>query len=373
MKTAVIHFYSFDPTSHIFSDICPENMSEEIETAELEDQDLYEHFRIVVDKGQSLLRIDKFLMHRIENASRNRIQNAIESENVLVNNKAVKPSYKVKPLDVISIVLPHPPRDTEVYPENIPLNIVHEDDDLLIVNKPAGMVVHPGYNNYTGTLVNGLVYHFQQLPQLPGNEGRPGLVHRIDKDTSGLLVISKNERSMAYLAKQFFDHSISRKYLALIWGDVETDGTVTGYIGRSIKDRRVMSVYEDENKGKWAVTHYRVLERFNYVTLVECQLETGRTHQIRAHMKHIGHPLFNDGVYGGDKIVKGTVFSKYKQFVENCFELMPRQALHAQSLGFVHPKTKQYISFESPLPADFKSVLEKWRSYAGKEGKHKAE
>ncbi|WP_158993583.1 RluA family pseudouridine synthase [Mucilaginibacter sp. L196] len=338
-------------------------MTDDVEINEQDEQDLYEHLRVVVDKGQSLLRIDKFLMHRVENASRNRIQNAIDLGNVLVNDKPIKPSYKVKPLDVISVVLPHPPRDTEVYPENIALNIVYEDDDVLIVNKPAGMVVHPGYNNYTGTLVNGLVYHFQQLPTLPGNDGRPGLVHRIDKDTSGLLLISKNERAMTWLARQFFEHTITRKYLALVWGDLEQDGTVTGYIGRSANDRRVMAIYDDPEKGKWSVTHYRVLERMNYVTLIECQLETGRTHQIRAHMKHIGHPLFSDATYGGDKILKGTVFSKYKQFVDNCFEIMPRQALHAQTLGFIHPTQKKYIYFESALPQDFETVLEKWRKY----------
>ncbi|HEY0896458.1 MAG TPA: RluA family pseudouridine synthase [Sphingobacteriaceae bacterium] len=338
-------------------------MIEENDLIEQAEQDLYEHLRVVVDKGQSLLRIDKFLMHRIENASRNRVQNAIDAGSVLVNEKPVKASYKVKPLDVISVVLPHPPRDTEVYPEDIPLDIVYEDDDVIIVNKPAGLVVHPGYNNYTGTLVNGLVYHFQQLPQLPGNDGRPGLVHRIDKDTSGLLLISKNERSMTYLARQFFDHSISRKYQALVWGDLKEDGTVTGYIGRSVRDRKVMSIYDDESKGKWAVTHYKVIKRFNYVTLIECQLETGRTHQIRAHMKHLGHPLFNDSTYGGDKIVKGTVFSKYRQFIENCFGIIPRQALHAKSLGFIHPSTKKYIHFESDLPADFTAVLEKWERY----------
>ncbi|MDB5129939.1 RluA family pseudouridine synthase [Mucilaginibacter sp.] len=330
---------------------------------ENDEQDLFEHLRVVVDKGQSLLRIDKFLMHRVENASRNRIQNAIDAGNVLVNDKVIKASYRVKPQDVISVVLPHPPRDTEVYPENIPIDIVYEDNDVLIVNKPAGMVVHPGYNNYTGTLVNALVYHFQQLPTLPGNDGRPGLVHRIDKDTSGLLLISKNERSMNYLAKQFYDHTINRKYLALAWGDIEQDGTVSGYIGRSVNDRRVMSIYDDPEKGKWAVTHYKVLQRMGYVTLIECKLETGRTHQIRAHMKHIGHPLFSDAMYGGDKILKGTVFSKYRQFVENCFEIMPRQALHAQSLGFLHPSLKKDIYFEAPLPADFKAVLEKWKKY----------
>lgn len=338
-------------------------MSEEEEFREPEEQDLYEHLRLVVDKGQSLLRIDKFLMSRIENASRNRIQNAIEAGSVLVNEKTVKPSYKVKPLDIISVVLPHPPRDTEVYPEDIPLDIVYEDDDVLVINKPAGMVVHPGYNNYSGTLVNGLVFHFQQLPQLPGNDGRPGLVHRIDKDTSGLLIISKNERAMAWLAKQFFDHTITRKYIALVWGDLEGEGTVSGYIGRSVKDRRVMDVYPDESKGKWSVTHYKVLERFNYVTLIECRLETGRTHQIRAHMKHIGHPLFNDATYGGDKILNGTTFSKYKQFVDNCFKLMPRQALHALSLGFIHPASREFTHFESNLPVDFQAVLEKWRNY----------
>lgn len=338
-------------------------MNDEFDVLEIEEQDLYEHLRIVVDKGQSLLRIDKFLMNRIENASRNRIQHAIEAGSVLVNDKLIKASYKIKPLDIISVVLPHPPRDTEVSPENIPLDIIYEDDDVILVNKPAGMVVHPGFNHYTGTLVNALVYHVQQLPQLPGNEGRPGLVHRIDKDTSGLLLISKNERAINFLAKQFFDHSITRKYLALVWGDIEQDGTISGYIGRSAKDRKVMAIYDDESKGKWSVTHYKVLERLNYVTLIACELETGRTHQIRAHMKHIGHPLFNDSSYGGDRIVKGTVFTKYKQFVENCFELMPRQALHAQSLGFIHPTTRQFIHFAADLPPDFTVVLDKWRKY----------
>lgn len=328
-----------------------------------EEQDLFEHLRIVVDKGQALLRIDKFLMHRVEHASRNRIQHAIAANNVLVNANPVKASYKVKPNDIITLVLPHPPRDTEVYPEDIPLDILYEDDDLLIVNKVAGMVVHPGYNNYTGTLVNALVFHFNQLPQLPGNDGRPGLVHRIDKDTSGLLVIAKNEKTITQLAKQFYDHSIHRKYIALAWGDIDADGTVTGYIGRSAKDRRVMSVYDQEDKGKWSVTHYKVLERLGYLTLIECQLETGRTHQIRAHMQSIGHPLFNDALYGGDKILKGTVFNKYRQFVDNCFAILPRQALHAKSLGFVHPSDKKYIYFETELPEDFTQCLDKWRSY----------
>ncbi|MRX45956.1 RluA family pseudouridine synthase [Pedobacter puniceum] len=333
------------------------------EASDLEESDLYEHLRIKVDKGQSLLRIDKFLMHRVENASRNRIQNAIEMANVLVNDKPVKASYKVKPNDDISIVLPHPPRDTTVYPEDIPIEIVYEDDDVLLVNKKAGMVVHPGFGNWNGTLVNALVFHFTQLPQLPGNDGRPGLVHRIDKDTSGLLIISKNERAMTFLAKQFFDHSISRRYIALVWGDLETDGTISGYIGRSAKDRKVMDVYDDPEKGKWSVTHYKVLQRFNYVTLVACELETGRTHQIRAHMKHIGHPLFNDAAYGGDKIRKGTLVAKYKTFIENCFQAIPRQALHAQSLGFIHPVSKQFKHFETELPDDFKQVIEKWTNY----------
>ncbi len=338
-------------------------MIDDNDVQDIEEQDLYEHLRIVVDKGQSLLRIDKFLIIRTENTSRNRIQNAIDAGNVLVNEKPVKASYKVKPFDVISVVLPHPPRDTEVYPENIPLNIIYEDDDVIMVNKPAGMVVHPGFNNYTGTLVNALVYHAQQLPQMPGNDGRPGLVHRIDKDTSGLLLVSKNEWAITFLAKQFFDHSIARKYLALVWGDIAEDGMVSGYIGRSTKDRKVMAIYDDETKGKWSVTHFKVLERLGYVTLIECQLETGRTHQIRAHMKHIGHPLFNDSTYGGDKILKGTIFSKYRTFVENCFALMPRQALHAKSLGFIHPTTREFIHFETDLPLDFTAALDKWRKY----------
>lgn len=333
---------------------------------EQEAEDLYEHHRIVVDKGQSPLRIDKFLMNRLENASRNRIQNAAEAGNILVNNKPSKSSYKVKPGDVISIVMAYPPRDTEIYPENIPLDIVYEDEDVILINKPPGMVVHPGYNNYTGTLVHGLAWHFRHLPNLPGNESRPGLVHRIDKDTSGLILIGKNELAMTFLARQFYDHTISRRYIALAWGDLAESGTVTGYIGRSLKDRKVMSIYDTEEKGKYAVTHYGVLERLNYVTLIECRLETGRTHQIRAHMKHIGHPLFNDATYGGDKIVKGTVFTKYRQFVENCFDILPRQALHAQSLGFIHPRSRKPMHFEVPVPADMQEVIEKWRKYSTK-------
>ncbi|MBD1429329.1 MULTISPECIES: RluA family pseudouridine synthase [Sphingobacterium] len=339
-------------------------MSEDLELIEQEDQELFEHIRIVAEKGVTTIRIDKFLMNRVENTSRNRIQNAIDAGSVRVNDKPIKASYKIKPLDVITMLLPDPPRDTEVYPENIPLEIIYEDDDVLLVNKEAGMVVHPGYNNYTGTLVNALTYHLNQLPTLPGNTGRPGLVHRIDKDTSGLLIIAKNEWAMTYLAKQFFEHTINRRYIALVWGDIAEDGTVTGYIGRDLKDRRIMAMYDDPEKGKWSVTHYKVLERLGFVTLIECQLETGRTHQIRAHMKSIGHPLFSDAMYGGDKIVKGTSFSKYKQFVDNCFAVLPRQALHARLLGFIHPVTKKQMDFEVPMPADMQQVLEKWRAYA---------
>ncbi|MFI5222439.1 MAG: RluA family pseudouridine synthase [Bacteroidia bacterium] len=342
-------------------------IEEEIDEIESpEEQELFEHFRIVVDKGQSLLRIDKFLISKIPNASRTKIQNACDADCVLVNEKPVRSSYRVKPEDIISVVLPHPPKDTEIYPENIPLNIVYEDDDLLIVNKPAGMVVHPGHNNVSGTLVNALTYYFKELPFASENNFRPGLVHRIDKNTSGLLVIAKNEFAMTFLAKQFFDHSIKRSYVALAWGDFENDeGTVTGYIGRSNYDRRVFKMYkEDEaDKGKWSVTHYKVLERLHYVTLIECKLETGRTHQIRVHMKDIGHPVFADETYGGDRIVKGTTFTKYKQFIDNCFDLCKRQALHAKSLGFIHPTTKKEIYFDSELPGDMQAVIEKWRGY----------
>jgi 23S rRNA pseudouridine1911/1915/1917 synthase len=338
-------------------------MREEEENIPSEDkQELFEHYRIEVDKGQGLLRIDKYLMHRIENASRSKIQAAAEAGCILVNGKPVKSSYRIKPEDLISVVLPDPPRDTTVYPEDIPLDIPYEDDDLLIVNKAAGMVVHPGFNNYTGTLVNALVHHFSCLPVSRNGEQRPGLVHRIDKDTSGLIVISKNEFAMTFLARQFFDHSIERKYQALVWGDLKEDaGTVSGNIGRNPKDRLQMTVFAEEGKGKPAVTHWKVLERFGYVTLVECRLETGRTHQIRAHMRHIGNPLFSDAVYGGNEIPKAAGFPKFRQFVANCFEVMPRQALHAKSLGFIHPGTKEAVHFESDLPADFRALLEKWR------------
>ena len=330
-----------------------------------EDSDeLFEHFRIQVDPGQSLIRIDKFLSDRLPNASRNRIQNGIRDGMVKVNGADIKSNYKVRPDDIVTISLPTPPRDTEVVPENIPLNIVYEDSELLVVDKPAGMVVHPAYNNWTGTLVNALVYHFQNLPEMPDNEGRPGLVHRIDKDTSGLLVIAKTEHALNRLARQFFDHSIERTYQALVWGVPEVnEGTIDVMIGRSLKDRRVVTAYPEGDYGKRAITHYKVIRNLRYVSLIECKLETGRTHQIRAHMKHIGHPLFNDATYGGDKILKGTVFSKYKSFVQNCFKILPRQALHARSLGFIHPDSNEFLQFDSALPVDFKEVLNKWENY----------
>lgn len=341
------------------------SLEEPEENEENSEQDLFEHHRIIVDKGQALLRIDKYLMHKMQNASRSKIQNAADSDCIMVNDKAVKSSYKVKPFDVISIVLPHPPKDSDtIVAENIPIEIVYEDADILIVNKQAGMVVHPGYNNVTGTLVNALAWYLKDTSFAKDGNIRPGLVHRIDKDTSGLLVVAKNEFAMTHLAKQFFDHSIKRSYIALAWGDFEEDeGTITGYIGRSTRDRKVFTMYDDETDGKWSVTHYKVLERLNYVTLIECRLETGRTHQIRVHMKHIQHSLFSDSTYGGDRILKGTTFTKYKQFIDNCFTIMPRQALHAKSLGFIHPTSGKELFFESPLPMDFSSVLEKWRGY----------
>jgi len=327
-------------------------------------EELFEHHRIQVDPGQSLIRIDRFLSDRLPNASRNRIQNGIRDGLVKVNGQDIRSNYKVRPDDVVTISLPQPPRDTEVVPENIPLNIVFEDPELLVVDKPAGMVVHPAYNNWTGTLVNALVYHFQNLPEMPDNEGRPGLVHRIDKDTSGLLVIAKTEHALNRLARQFFDHSIERTYQALVWGvPKEMEGTIDVMIGRSHKDRRVVAAFPEGDYGKRAITHYKVLRDLRYVSLIECKLETGRTHQIRAHMKYLGHPLFNDATYGGDKILKGTVFSKYKSFVQNCFKILPRQALHAQSLGFVHPVGNELMHFSSPLPDDFKEVIDKWENY----------
>ena len=332
---------------------------------ENEEQDLYEHHRFEVDKGQGLLRIDKYVQAKIENISRNKIQNTAKAGNILVNGEAVKPNYKVKPGDQISIVMAHPPREIELIPEPIPLNIVFEDEHLVIVNKEAGMVVHPAYGNYTGTLVNALVYHFENLPRQNEEEIKPGLVHRIDKDTSGLLLVAKTELAQTRLAKLFYDRQIDRIYHAIVWGDFEEDeGTITGHIGRSLKNRKVMDVFPDGAYGKPAITHYKVLERFRYVSLVECRLETGRTHQIRAHFRHTRHPLFNDATYGGDQILKGTTYTKYRQFVKNCFKLMPRHALHAKTLGFTHPVSGEYMHFDSPMAEDMKQVLDKWRGYA---------
>lgn len=324
--------------------------------------ELYEHHKFVASEGQEPLRVDKYLMNFIENATRNKIQLAIKAGNVLVNDLPVKANYKVKAHDIVRVVLAHPPHENLLVPEDIPLNIVYEDDELIVIDKPAGLVVHPGHGNYTGTLVNGLIHHFQNLPH--NSSDRPGLVHRIDKDTSGLLVVAKTEYAMAHLASQFFNRTTKRRYAALVWGSLADDeGTITGHIGRSMKNRLQMDVYPEGEQGKHAVTHYKVLERFSYVTLVECRLETGRTHQIRAHFKFMGHPLFNDSRYGGDKILKGTTFTKYKQFVENCFKVLPRQALHARTLGFEHPVTGETMEFESDLPADMTSCLDKWRVY----------
>ncbi|MCC7332413.1 MAG: RluA family pseudouridine synthase [Flavobacteriales bacterium] len=328
-----------------------------------EEQELFEHYKFIADKGQTLLRIDKFLIDRVPNTSRNKIQVAANSGNILVNKKTVKSNYKVKPFDEISIVLPFPPRELELIPENIPLQILYEDNDLIVVNKQAGLVVHPGYGNYTGTLVNGLLYHFDKLPTI-NQTNRPGLVHRLDKNTSGIMVVAKTEFAMTHLANQFFERTTERRYNALVWGDFDSDeGTVIGNVARSLKNRKVMDVFPDGEHGKHAVTYYKVLKRFGYVTLIECKLETGRTHQIRVHMQHIGHSLFNDNEYGGDKILKGTSFAKYKQFVENCFEIIPRQALHAKTLGFTHPTTKEWLQFNSDLPTDMQNVLVKWENY----------
>jgi len=339
-------------------------MTEELEdiSVSAEENDLYEHFRFEVDRGQALLRIDKFLMGRIPNASRNKVQNAAKADNILVNDKPVKPNYRVKPLDVISIVLAYPPRETEILPEDIPLQVVYEDDDVLVINKAPGMVVHPAHGNYTGTLVNALAFRFQAQGIV--SEVGPYLVHRIDKDTSGLILVAKNELAQSILARGFFEHKVDRKYQALVWGDVKEDeGTVEGHIGRCLRDRLIMDVFPDGSYGKEAITHYKVIERFHYITLIECTLETGRTHQIRAHMQHIGHTLFNDARYGGNQVLKGTTFTRYKQFIQNCFDICPRQALHAQSLGFKHPKDGRKMYFEIPLPDDMQAVIDKWTHY----------
>ena len=335
------------------------------EGPEMQDDELYEHHSFTAGKGQEPLRVDKFLMNFVENATRNKIQKAAKNGSIRVNNVVVKQNYKVKAGDVVRVLFEHPPHEYLLTPEDIPLDIVYEDDSLLVVNKPAGMVVHPGHGNYSGTLINALIYHFDNLPN--NSSERPGLVHRIDKDTSGLLVIAKTEQAMTHLSKQFFDKTIEREYLALVWGNIDQEqGTIEGNIGRHPKNRLQNTVYtgDDAELGKPAVTHYKVLERLGYVTLVACTLETGRTHQIRVHMKHIGHTLFNDERYGGHAILKGTAFSKYKQFVENCFKVLPRQALHAKTLGFIHPVTKEMMRFEAPIPDDMTGCIDKWRTYA---------
>jgi 23S rRNA pseudouridine1911/1915/1917 synthase len=343
-------------------------MSEFIEETEADEEELFEHYRFKADPGQEVIRIDKFLIDRMPNTSRNKVQVAAKSGNILVNEQKVKQNYRVKPGDNVSIVMPYPVREIELIPEDIPLDIHYEDDQLIVINKPSNIVVHPGYGNYKGTLVNALVYHFDHLPKRSQDYfGRPGLVHRLDKHTTGLMVIAKTEETLTHLAKQFYDRTTERRYNALVWGDIEEDGTIIGNLGRSPKNRKVMTVFDDETQGKHAVTHYKVLKRFGLVTLVECKLETGRTHQIRVHMKHIGHPLFNDLEYGGDKILKGTRSTSYTRFIENCFELIPGQALHAKTLGFFHPVLKKHLQFDSTLPYGFQSVIEKWEKYVRSE------
>ena len=343
-------------------------MTNDIDSVDPLDQqdDLHEHYRFVADKGQQPRRVDKFLMNRIEHATRNKIQKAAKDGHIYVNDQSVKSNYKVKGKDIVRVLFTHPPHEFLLVPQEIPIDIVYEDDSVVVVNKPAGMVVHPGHGNYQDTLINGLIFHFEHLPENQNN--RPGLVHRIDKDTSGLLVVAKTEQAMTHLAQQFFDKSTQREYIAIVWGNVEDDkGTVEGHIGRHPKNRLQNTVFEGEDadlKGKPAVTHYEVIERLGYVTLIRCILETGRTHQIRVHMKHIGHTLFNDERYGGNDILKGTHFTKYKQFVDNCFKILPRQALHAKTLGFVHPKTQELMHFDAPLPQDMVAAIDKWRNYA---------
>lgn len=335
-----------------------------IEEELTDQQELFEHYRFKSEPGQSLIRLDKFLSTRIEKTSRTRIQNAANAGNILVNNKPVKPNYRIKPNDIVQVVLPNPPREIELIPENIPLNIIYEDDDVVVVNKDPGMVVHPAYGNYTGTMVNALMYHFRDIPMFQSGELRPGLVHRIDKNTSGILVVAKNELALNKLSRQFYERTTDRKYIALVWGTPNPpEGTITGHVGRNIRDRKIMQVFPEGSQGKAAITHYRLIEDFGYVSLVECKLETGRTHQIRVHFSHIKHPLFNDKEYGGDKILRGTTFTKYQQFIRNCFTILPRQALHAKSLSFDHPVTGKRLSFDSELPDDMKQVIEKWRNY----------
>ncbi len=334
-----------------------------------ETSELFEHHRIVVDKGQNPMRIDKYLVNRLENVSRSKIQAAAQAGNILVDNRQVKPNYRIKAEETVSIVLPHPPRETEIIPEDIPLNIIHEDEDILVINKDAGMVVHPGVGNYSGTLINALYFHFRDLPLFRSGQLRPGLVHRLDKDTSGILVVAKTEMALNRLSRQFYNRTTSRTYHALVWGDMDgTEGRIDGHIGRDPRDRTKMRVFPGGEQGKPSVTHYRVLERLGYLNLLECTLETGRTHQIRVHFQYIKHPLFNDGTYGGDRILKGTTFTKYKQFVQNCFAILPRHALHAKSLGFKHPASGEDMFFDSDLPGDMSLVIEKWRRYTGGRG-----
>jgi 23S rRNA pseudouridine1911/1915/1917 synthase len=335
-----------------------------------ENNELFEHFRFTADPGQTVLRLDKYLFNKLEGTSRSRIQAAANAGNILCNGKAVKPNYRVKPGDLVSVVLPHPPRQIELVPEDIPLDIVFEDADVIVLNKQPGLVVHPGYGNYTGTLVNALMYHLRDNPLFHSGEERPGLVHRIDKNTSGLIVVAKNELALNKLASQFFHKTSKRTYHALVWGDItEEEGTISGHIGRNPKDRKQMHVFPEGDQGKEAVTHYRVIERLGYVNLIKCLLETGRTHQIRVHLQYLGHPLFNDPEYGGDRILRGTTFTKYRQFVKNCFGMLPGQALHASTLGFVHPGSGREMLFEAPLPEGFSVVLQKWRTYI--QGRHK--
>ncbi|MDG1912967.1 MAG: RluA family pseudouridine synthase [Crocinitomix sp.] len=345
-----------------------ENTGEEDQISEENEQqeDLFEHHNLIADVGQEAIRIDKFLMKRLPNVSRNRLQTIAKAGTLFVNGKSVKSNYKVRPKDEISVVLPYPVREIKLIPEDIPIEVLYEDDQMIMVNKPANMVVHPGFGNYSGTLLNGLVYHFDSLPKKDDYFGRPGLVHRLDKQTTGILVVAKTEVALTHLAKQFHDRTSERVYYALVWGDLtENEGTITGPIGRSKKNRKVFQVYdEDEEYGKHAVTHYKVVERFGYVTLVECKLETGRTHQIRVHFKHIGHPLFHDLEYGGDRILKGTTFTKYQQFINNCFKLLPGQALHAKTLGVEHPITGERVYYDSELPEGFLKLLAKWRVYS---------
>lgn len=340
-----------------------DDLSED-ELVEDQNSELFEHYRFVADKGQGKIRVDKYLAMHIVGVSRNRIQQAAEADCILVNNTPVKSNYRIKPLDVISVVMNRPPRELEIIPEDIPLDVVYEDEDLMVINKPPGLVVHPGFGNYQGTMVNAIAYRLKDTPEYDSKDPRLGIVHRIDKDTSGLILVAKNAYAKTHLSAQFFNKTTKRQYIALVWGNITDDeGRIEANIGRSLKNRMLMTVFPEADYGKHAVTHYKVLERLGYVTLIQCQLETGRTHQIRVHMKHIGYTLFNDERYGGNEILKGTNFAKYKQFVQNCFNICPRQALHAQTLGFVHPRTGQELMFEAPLPDDMAQLVEKWRGY----------